>query len=128
MYEFDLSDLDELGWDQFVASGWESVFVGYWCGSGIRTIGRRWRDLLQGSLGCSQEMADELVGEQVVMRQDRDLMAIRDPELLLAAMDQVLRDMGEDLAGQPLLRPADRQGLLAAHARLLARLAEQADG
>jgi hypothetical protein len=125
MYDFDLGDLDELGWDQFVETSWESVFVGYRSATGIRTIGRRWRDLLQGGLGCSEEVADALVREQVIFRQDRDLMKVRDPEQLLAAMDQVLSDMGDTLADLPEIRPADRPELLAAHARLREFLREQ---
>jgi hypothetical protein len=126
MYEFDLGDIDELGWDQFVENSWESVFVGYRSSTGIRTLGRRWRDLLQGGIGCSEEIADALVREQVIFRQDRDLMTIRDPEQLLAAMDRVLADMGDSLASLAELRPADRPGLLAAHATLQAFLREQA--
>lgn len=124
MYDFDLGDLDELGWDRFVANGWESIFVGYRSNSGIRTIGRRWRDFLQGGLGCPEEVADALVRDQVVIRQDRDLIAIRDPEQLLAAMDQVLRDMGNDLADLTWVRPADRSRLLAGHASLVTYLDE----
>jgi hypothetical protein len=127
MYEFDLGDLDELGFDKFVANGWESIFVGYHSNSGIRTIGRRWRDLLQGSLGCREEVADELVRDQVIIRQDRDLMAIRDPEELLAAMAQVLADMGADLADSIEVRPADRPRLMAAYARLREILIEPDD-
>ena len=99
-------------------NGWESIFVGYRSNSGIRTIGRRWRDLLQGSLGCPEDLADALVRDQVIIRQDRDLMAIRDPEELLAAMAQVLDDMGADLADSMAVRPADRSRLVAAYARL----------
>jgi hypothetical protein len=124
MYEFDLGDLDELGWDKFVENGWESIFVGYHSNSGIRTIGRRWRDLLQGSLGCPEDLADVLVRDQVIIRQDRDLMAIRDPEELLAAMAQVLDDMGADLADSMEVRPADRSRLVAAYARLRDSLVE----
>jgi hypothetical protein len=118
VFDFTPADLDELGWDEYVARGWESVFAGYQSNATIRTIARRWRDLLQGALDCPQFVADELVRDQVIMREDRDLMVIRDPEELLAAMCQVLTDMGSDLAELDGVRPAERAGLLAAYARL----------
>lgn len=127
MYDFGLADLGELSWDEFVSSGWESIFVGYRSSSGIRTIARRWRDLLQGALGSTEDVADALVRDQVMVRQDRDLIAIRDPEQLLSAMRQVLRDMGEDLAEVAWIRPAERDRLVAAHARLLDYLYDEED-
>jgi hypothetical protein len=118
VYDNDIADVEEIGWDRFVSGAWESIFVGYRSMSGIRTIGRRWSDLLQAGLGCSEEIADLLVRSQVVMRQDRDLMAVRDPEQLLAGMDQVLADVGDELTSLPEIQPADRAVLLASHARL----------
>ena len=79
MYYSDATDLEELGWDRFISGTWEAIFVDYRSSAGIRSIGRRWSDLLQAGLGCSQQLADELVRGQVVIRQDRDLMSIRDP-------------------------------------------------
>jgi hypothetical protein len=117
VYDNDLEDIDEVGWDRFVAGIWESIFVGYRT-SGIRTIGRRWSDLLQAGLGCSQELADLLVRNQVLLRMDRDLIAVRDPEELVTEMHQIVADVGADLAELTELRPADRAGLLAAHTRL----------
>jgi hypothetical protein len=138
MYESDLQDIEELGWDRFITGVWGSIFVGYRSGSGIRTICRRWSDLLQAGLGCTEELADDLVRAQVIFRQDRDLMVIRDPEELLAAMHEVLADMGADLAdpdsdaGLPPIPPAGRAQLLAAHDRLCQFLrdgvVESADG
>ena len=52
------------------------------------------------------------------MRQDRDLMTIKDPEKLLAAMDEVLADIGADIAELPEIRPSDRDRLVAAHRAL----------
>lgn len=126
MYDFDLADLEDFSWDRFVALGWESVFVGYHSGSVIRTIARRWRDLMQGALGCPEAIADALVRDQVMARADRDLIRMRDPEQLLAGMREIVRDMGEELAGMIEIRPADRPGLLAAHARLTEYLGELA--
>jgi hypothetical protein len=50
-----------------------------------------------------------------MLRQDRDLMTIHDSEQLLAAMDEVLADIGADLAELPEFGPADRADLIAAH-------------
>jgi hypothetical protein len=128
MYESDLQDIAEIGWDRFITGVWESIFVGYWSTSGIRTICRRWSDLLQAGIGCTEELADELVRSEVMMRQDRDLMAIRDSEDLVAAMHEVLADIGADLAdsdaGQRPMPPAERAELLHAHAQLCRFLRE----
>jgi hypothetical protein len=115
VYYGDATDLEELGWDRVVSDAWATIFVDYRGKAGIRSIGRRWSDLLQAGLGCSQQVADELVRRQVVIRQDRDLMSIRDPGRLLAAMDEVLAGMGPDLAELDDLRPAERADLIAAH-------------
>ncbi len=132
VYESDLQDIAEIGWDRFITEVWESIFVG--CRTaGIRTICRRWSDLVQAGLGCSQELADELVRVEVMIRQDRDLMAIRDPEELLAAMHEVLADMRADLAdpdpdaGLLPIPPGQREGLLTAHARLCRFLRDGVD-
>jgi len=118
MYYSDPEDIDEIGWDRFVCEAWEAIFVGYRSTAGIRSIGRRWSDLLQAGLGCPEEIADLLLRDQVIVRQDRDLMTIKDPERLLAAMDQVLADIGTDLAELHKIRPSDRDRLLAAHREL----------
>ncbi len=118
MYYGDTADIEELGLERFVSDTWEAIFVGYRSTGGIRSICRRWSDLLQAGLGCSQDVADELVRGQVMLRQDRDLMAIRDAERLMLAMDEVLADIGTDLAELDEVDPADRVSLLAAHREL----------
>jgi hypothetical protein len=118
VYYGDTTDIEELGWDRFISGAWETIFVDYRSTAGIRSICRRWSDLLQAGLGCSQEVADELVRTQVMMRQDRDLMAIRDPEQLLAAMDDVLADIGAELAELDEVPPAERSKLTTAHREL----------
>ena len=118
MYYSDPEDIEDLGWDRFMSGAWEAIFLGYRSTAGIRTIARRWSDLLQAGVGCSPEIADLLVRDQVMVRQDRDLIAIRDPVELISAMDQVLGDIGTDLADLPELRAADRPALLAAYGRL----------
>jgi len=124
VYDSDQADIDEIGWDRFVYGAWEGIFLGYRSFGGIRSIGRHWSDLLQAGLGCPEEIADMLVRDQVIIRQDRDLMAIKDPERLMAAMDQVLADIGTELAELDEVRPADRERLLAAHAALVEYLRE----
>jgi hypothetical protein len=124
VYDNDLTDLEEIGWDRFIYGAWEAIFLGYRSFGGIRSIGRRWSDLLQAGLGCPEEIADILVRDQVIIRQDRDLMAIKDPERLLAAMDAVLADIGSELAELAGIGPADRDRLLTAHRSLVEFLRE----
>jgi len=117
VYDNDLADIEEIGWDRFIYGAWESIYLAY-RSSGVRSIGRRWSDLLQAGLGCTQELADVLVRDQVIVRQDRDLMAIKDSERLLAAMDEVLADIGSELGELAGIGPADRESLLAAYQKL----------
>jgi hypothetical protein len=124
MYDSELADIDEIGWDRFVCGAWEAIFLGYRSFGGIRSIGRRWSDLLQAGLGCPEEIADMLVHDQVIVREDRDLMAIKDPQRLLAAMDEVLADIGSQIAELDEIRPADRDKLLSAYRTLTEFLRE----
>lgn len=125
VYDSDQADIDELGWDRFVSDAWAQLFFSYQSLTGIRRIGRQWCDLLQAGLSCSQEIADRLVAAEIMQRVDRDLMIIRDPGELLAAMDEVLADMGADLAELPGIPAADRERLLASHHELRALLRQQ---
>ncbi len=120
MYDHDPEDIDVLGWDEFIARQWESIFVGYRSGSGLRRTGRRWSDLIQAGLGCPQEVADLLVRTQVIDRVDRDLEGARKASEVVTGMYDVLADMRADLVelAEDGLLPAD--GLLDQHARLLA--------
>jgi hypothetical protein len=119
VYDHDPEDVDVLGWTEFIARQWESIFAGYRTGSGLRKTGRRWSDLMQAGLGCSQEMADLLVRDQIVGRVDRDLESATDGLDVVAGMYDVLADMRADLVvmvDEGLAAP----GLLDEHARLLA--------
>jgi hypothetical protein len=124
MYDSDQTDIEEIGWDRFICGAWESIFLGYRSATGIRSIGRRWSDLIQAGLRCPQDLADLLVRDQVIVRQDRDLMAIRDADRLLTSMSEVLADIGTELAELAGISPEDRDRLLAAHAELTAFLDE----
>jgi hypothetical protein len=122
VYDSTPADIAEIGWDRFITDAWTQIFVGYRSLTAIRVLGRRWSDLLQAGLSCPREIADELVRAEVVLPQGRDLMSIRDPEELLAAMDEVLADMGADLAETAEIPPADRDRLVASHRDLRAFL------
>jgi hypothetical protein len=128
MYENDPDDLTRLGWDRFVSGVWGSIYVGYTSNTGIRKICRRWSDLLQAGLGCSQELADELVRSQVMRREDRGPLRKRDPLDTLRSMDEILGDIGMDLAEFDLIRPAERSALLAEYRRLREFLREGSSG
>jgi hypothetical protein len=128
VYENDPEDLAELGWDRFVSEVWASIYVGYSSNTGIRTICRRWSDLLQGGLGCSQEVADDLVRTHVFRREDRGPLDGNDALGTLRSMDEILADIGMDLAELDGIRPAERSALLAEHQRLREFLQESSLG
>jgi hypothetical protein len=118
VYDHDPEDVAALGWEEFIARQWESIFIGYRARAGLRRICRRWSDLLEAGLGCSQEVADLLVRGEIIDRADRDLEGIRDAGALVAGMAGVLADVRADLeeVAGTAARPA---ALLDAHARLL---------
>jgi hypothetical protein len=126
MYDHDPQDIDLLGWPEFIARQWESIFVGYRTGSGLRRTGRRWSDLFQAGLGCSQELADELVRAQIIDRVDRNLEDAYRSDDLLAAMYGVVADLPEglkELASDGIAVPGPvlaRTGELLAQAHIFA--------
>jgi hypothetical protein len=58
VYFSDLEDIEEIGWDRFIYEAWEAIFVDYRSMKGIRSIARRWSDLLQAGIDCTEELAD----------------------------------------------------------------------
>ena len=119
VYDHDPEDVAALGWEEFIAQQWESIFAGYRGRAGLRRICRRWSDLLEVGLGCSQEVADLLVRGEIIDRADRDLEGTTDAGALVAEMVAVLADVRpdlQDLAGAP---DGPASGLLEAHAKLL---------
>ena len=120
MYDHDPDEVRRLGWEEFIARQWESIFVGYRSPAGLRRTCRRWSDLLEAGLGCSQDTADLLVRAEILQRADRDLEGTRDPGELLAGMDQVLADVRIDLLEMGEIPPEQLEGLLSGHARLRA--------
>ena len=118
MYDHDPEDVAALGWEEFIARQWESIFAGYRSKTGLRKLGRRWSDLLEAGLGCSQDVADLLVREEIIDRPDRDLEGITDAHALVTGMLAVLADVGADLP-EVTGAPDDAADLLEAPARLL---------
>ena len=118
MYDHDPEDVAALGWEEFIARQWESIFAGYRSKTGLRKLGRRWSDLLEAGLGCSQDVADLLVREEIIDRPDRDLEGITDAHALVTGMLAVLADVGADLP-EVTGAPDDAADLLEAHAGLL---------
>ena len=97
VYDHDLEELVALGWEEFIARQWESIFTGYRAMAGLRRICRRWSDLFEIGLGCSQELADLLVRRDIIDRADRDLEGLTDAGALAAGMAGVVADVREDL-------------------------------
>jgi hypothetical protein len=122
MYEHDAEDVAVLGWDEFVLRQWESIFLGYRSNAGIRAVGRRWSDLIQVGIGCSQEIADLLVKAEFMDRVDRDLEGARGQTELVARMTDVLIDLGPALGDLPQIPPDRLAGFVGQHAVLVAAL------
>jgi hypothetical protein len=97
VYDHDPQELEDLGWEEFITRQWESIFVGYTRWTGLRTMARRWSDLIEAGLGCSQDMADLLVQAQIINAADRGLESTRDPGTIVSGMLAVLADLRTEL-------------------------------
>jgi len=128
VYDHDLEDVVALGWEEFIAQQWESIFAGYRGRAGLRRICRRWSDLLEVGLGCSQEFADMLVRREIIDRADRDLEGLTGAGALVAGMAGLVADVRADLQDLAAVQPGPAAILLEAHARLLAFLRAYAFG
>jgi hypothetical protein len=122
VYDHDADEVGLLGWDEFIARQWESIFVGYRSATGLRKICRRWSDLIEAGLGCSQEIADLLVRAQILDRADRDLEGLTRAADLVSGMAEVLADIRFDLLEMAEIRPEQRAGLLERHRQLHAHI------
>ena len=120
VYDHDLQEVEELGWEEFIARQWDSIFVGYRSWSGMRTIARRWSDLIEAGLGCSQEIADQLVQAEIINGPDRGLEGA-DAAAVVSGMVAVLADVRMDLA-ESALDPQAAAKLLDQHDKLLSFL------
>jgi len=101
VYDHDPEDVAALGWEDFIARQWESIFAGYRSKTGLRKMGRRWSDLLEAGLGCPQDVADLLVRKEIIDRADRDLEGATDAHDLVTGMLAVLADVRADLPEVP---------------------------
>jgi hypothetical protein len=119
VYDHDPEEVDSLGWEGFIARQWESIFTGYRSWTGLRTMGRRWSDLIEVGLGCSQDLADQLVRAEIIDRPDRDLEGPADAQALVSGMVGVLADIRADLADLGDVTPELSVRLLDQHARLM---------
>jgi hypothetical protein len=128
VYEHDPEEVEELGWEEFIARQWDSIFVGYRSWTGMRTMGRRWSDLIQAGLDCSQDTADLLVRAEIIAGPDRGLEGLADAGALVSGMADVLAAMRTDLAELDGLDPEVSARLLDQHARLLRFLQAHAFG
>jgi hypothetical protein len=119
VYDHDFSEVEQLGWEEFIARQWESIFVGYRSWTGLRTMGRRWSDLIEVGLGCSPGMANQLVRSGLIYGQDRGFQERTDAQAVVSGMIGVLADLRSDLAGMAEQEPEASIRLLEQHARLL---------
>jgi hypothetical protein len=119
MYDHDLEEVEELGWEEFITRQWESIFVGYRSWTGRRALGRRWGDLIEAGLGCPQDVADQLVREQIIYGPDRGLESLADGQDVVTGMVGVLADLRAGLIEMAELGYELMARLLDAHARLL---------
>ncbi len=123
MYDHDLGELEDLGWDEFISRQWDAVYTAYRAGRGRRTLCRGWADLLEAGLGCSQALADRLVRTEILDRADRDLEGTVDPRALVIGMTEVIADVRVDLLELGLEEPGSRELGVAQLAGLLDRQA-----
>jgi hypothetical protein len=119
VYDHESEDVDVLGWDEFMARQWESIFTGYRGAAGLRKMCRRWSDLIEIGLGCSQDVADMLVRAEIIDRADRDLEGAPDAQAVVSGMADVLADLRTDLRELGEMEPELSVSLLERHARLL---------
>jgi hypothetical protein len=127
VYDHDWQEIEELGWEEFIARQWDSIFVGYRSWSAIRTTARRWSDLIEAGLGCSQELADWLVQAEIIGAADRGLEGA-DAAAVVSGMIAVLADLRMDLAEMGEQDPQAAARLLDQHAKLLSFLRSYALG
>ena len=119
VYDHDPSEVEELGWEEFIDRQWESIFIGYRSWVGLRRMGRRWSDFIEAGLGCSQEIADRLIEDGLIGGPDRGLQEVTDAQSVVSGMIGMLTDLRAGLAGMAELEPEVLSRLLAQHARLL---------
>jgi hypothetical protein len=115
VYDHDPDDVSLLGWEEFLARQWETIFAGYRRPSGLRKTCRRWSDLIEAGLRCPQDIADALVRAAIVDRADRDLEGTVRAADLIPAMAEVVAGLEQDIAGLDWIGPQQREVLLERH-------------
>lgn len=125
MYDHDPDEVTRLGWEEFVARQWESIFIGYRSWTGLRTMGRRWGDLIEAGLGCPQDVADWLVRELIIHGPDRGLESADAPGIV-AGMVGVLADLRAGLADMAEAGHELSAGLFDRQTRLLSFIQDYA--
>jgi hypothetical protein len=128
VYDHDPDDVAVLGWEEFTLRQWESIFIGYRSWAGLRRLGRRWSDLIEAGLGCSQELADRLVNATVINGPDGHLEGAADAAAIVSGMTDVLARIPTALTDIADLEPGATATLLNQHARLLSFIHAQALG
>jgi len=126
VYEHDREDIDVLGWEEFVLRQWESIFLGYRRGGSVRTVGRRWCDLIEVGVGCSQEIADEWVRNEIIECADHVLFDCSSASELLAEMTGLLSALPDALSEMPKISPEELPAMIKQHARLVSVVAGEA--
>ncbi len=127
MYDHDPDDVAVLGWEEFTLRQWESIFFGYRSWAGLRTLGRRWSDLIEVGLGCTQEVADRLVNAAVI-NAPNEAWTSGDAKATVSGMTDVLARIPAALSDMTDLEPGVTATLLKQHARLLSFIQAQATG
>ena len=117
-----------MGWEEFILGQWESIFSGYRSWTGLRTLGRRWSDLIEVGLGCSQQVADRLVKAAVINDPNRYMDGAGDAAVIVSGMTGVLARIPAALSDMADLDSGVTAMLLSQHARLLGFIQAQALG
>jgi hypothetical protein len=128
VYDHDPDDVAVLGWEDFIVQLWESIFLGYRSWTGLRTLGRRWSDLIEVGLDCSQQVADRLVSAAVINDPNRFMDGAGDAAAIVSGMTGVLARIPAVLSEMADLEPGVSATLLSQHARLLRFIQAQALG
>ena len=128
VYDHDPDEVVVLGWEDFILRQWESIFFGHRFWTGLRTLGRRWSDLIEVGLGCSQQVADRLVRAAVINGPNHFMDGAGDAAAIVSGMTGVLARIPVALSDMPGLEPAAAATLLREHARLFSFIQAQALG
>lgn len=128
VYDYDPEEVELLGWEEFVACQWESIFIGYRSWVGRRSMLRRWSDLFEAGLGCPQEIAGWLAKAEIMDRADRGLEDAANVQALVSGMIGVVADLRDDLAELGELESDLSGKILDQHTRLLSFVRAHASG